>query len=185
METVLEVMPYSLVTLRCDQAFNVYRVLEDGDLEVIGPPSETDRFFRCVNQGEPWKLLVKHEKGSILTENQVIRDPHEKNNGEVHELKSSKPEPTIQDMIKMYVRQHIHGDDDSETFENSEEFFDFGEEDDDDGHEMYSPYVEMEEQFLPEDQSSEAAPVPEGDADEARTTPESDTAPDSNGATAP
>lgn len=133
--------PFCRWTFRCSDTFYVY----EGD-NLVGPNSSTTRLFVVETAKEARKLKVDVFKDAKFSTFAEVRNPYEANDGVPAAISTPIKEPTIQEMIRMYIQEAVAPE--SNEPETPEEFFDF-DMDDDDGHLMQSPYEyeEMDEEW--------------------------------------
>lgn len=162
------VPPYTRATFRSDSPFTVW----DGD-EIVGPNTATDRIFVVETAEEEMDLEISTE-GRVTMNGQIRPSPFESNDGVPVAISSEIAPPTIQDMIRMYIREATENDDPG--LETPEEFFDFGEDEDDDGHLLNSPYeYEYLDDEYPLPQEGDSSESPPETASEARTDAQTNT----------
>lgn len=146
------VPPFARASVRASGSFTVY----DGDakgnkLDIIGPRSSTDRLFQVETADNQRVIIVEHHQDTVINfKAQVRPSPYETNSGIPSELSQPISEPTIQDMVRMYIREAmVSAPDEPET---PDEFFDF-DVDDEEMHLFHSEYEDMENEYLSEDAS--------------------------------
>lgn len=142
------VPPYCHWEFRCSDTFYVYH----GDA-LVGPDSSTARRYCVETAGESMELKIDTMKDAkVSTLARVRPSPFEHNSGVPAEIQQPVHEPTIQEMIRMYIAESLPETSDPET---PDEFFDFDMDDEQDI--LTSPYEfeEMEEDFRPEPESTE------------------------------
>lgn len=156
-ERTFTIPPYGRMTLRTDCPF----VVRQGE-DILGPNSESDRVMRISAANDALEVVVKTKHGGTVSTRIELRpNRYESNSGIPAEVQAPVSEPTIQDMIRMYLAEANHGIDD--TPETPEEFFDFG--DDDQDETKLSHYQLIDEQIPvpPQGDSPESPPEPESD----------------------
>lgn len=135
----ITVPPYARLTLRSTHPFTVWR-----DASIIGPDSSTVRKFSMQTAEESVHLVIEGAKGCEFSHSVEIRpSPYEKNSGIPSELSAPIAPPTIQELIRTYIQEAVQT---KEKIETPEEFFDFGEDEDDDQHLLMSDYEYLEAQ---------------------------------------
>ena len=154
--------PFCRWSVRASGEFCV--LSEDG--QVLGPNSAADRVFVMETAEKEFTINVVADEDTVLSWAANVRpSPFEKNSGVAVTVQQPVTEPTIQEMIRMYIREVTDSEDRPET---PDEFFDF-DMDDDEGELMYSQYEydEMQEEYLMEPEET----PPPGERSEA-TRPE-------------
>lgn len=170
--------PYARCTIRTSGPFSVAR-----DEGLIGPDSADSRVFTYETANDPVDLQVICDDDTLVTHDVQVRPSrYESNSGVPVMVQEPVNEPTIQEMIRMYLAQAV--DKQTNEVETPEEFFDFGLDGDDEQDLLTSPWEYdaevMEEQYAPDDNQS----PPESDSTESRTlqetteTPEKETEPE-------
>lgn len=147
----IKIPPYARWEVRSTGPFSVL----DADEHILGPDDSSTRVFRVETAGESKTVIVQGDKGTKFTQNVRVRpSPFEKNDGVPVAVQEPVSEPTIQEMLRMYLSEYAERD--TGELETPDEFFDFGDEDEQDLLTSPWEYTEMEEQFVPE------AAAPEG-----------------------
>lgn len=163
----ITIPPYARCTIRTSGPFSVL----DADGLLIGPNTAGDRVFRYETAQEAVPVEIRADEETLISHRTETRDSFEKNSGIPVAVQEPISEPTIQEMMRMYLAQTLDRDDPNEV-ETPDEFFDFDTDDEQDI--LTSPWEYeaelMEEQYAPEDPKS----TPEPDKTEPAT-PEPET----------
>lgn len=116
---------YCETVIRASGEFYIYEVDKDGKkLGLLGPRSATDRIAYVRTARHPVNIEVTHAPGVYLdVEDRIRKNPREENSGEQLVLSHDLAEPSIKEMIRMYIKEAL-GKGEDEHLETPDEFFD-------------------------------------------------------------
>lgn len=111
--------------IRASGEFYIYEVDEDGKkLGLLGPRSATDRIAYVRTARHPVNIEITHADGVYIdVEDRIRKNPREENSGEQLVLSHDLAEPSIKELIRMYIKEAL-GKDEQEHVETPDEFFD-------------------------------------------------------------
>lgn len=148
----MKIPPWCRFTIRATGEFTV----KDKRGHILGPDMATARRFTIETAGDPLEIKVHHaESVEISSLAEVRPSPYEHNSGVPVEISAEVSQPTIQEMMRLYLADYRDRIEPDEP-ETPDEFFDFGDDDDDDLVFSQYQYDEMPEEPLSEPDSQES-----------------------------
>jgi hypothetical protein len=155
-----KIPPYTRWTIRATGSFSI----QDTKGNILGPDDATSRRFTVETADAGLALDVQCAEDTKLSVNQIVRPSrYEQNSGIPVEIAAPIAEPTIQELIRMYIRESTDAGPEVET---PEEFFDF-DLDEDEGELLRSQYEyeDMDEEPIPPAGDSQESPAPQAEAE--------------------